>query len=286
MFLNPAPDHIRPTGNKSNIFFANHIFGFMALYLQNKLTNKKFHVMRVVKISVILLFMVSLSVPCRSQNPYVPTKPGTKMEYVIEDPDGKIIGRREIVVESAERVPEGTLVKTHTFVYDGKGKLDVNSSLNYSILVTENEVAYLKEGMVPPMELPDDMEIELEGDDVKYPVHIKPGETLPQAEMTVYMIRKKDKKDKTNKVMTINSGDRIAGERETITVPAGTYECITVTEEIRFRATMGIINDNQKSKKWYAPGVGQIQSVQYDKKGRIENISKLTSITQTHVSNK
>lgn len=70
--------------------------------------------------------------------------------------------------------------------------------------------------------------------------------------------------------------------RETVTVPAGTFDTYIIEEEMTNKAkAFGISNkEKEYSKTWYAPGIGNVKSQTLDKKGRVVSESVLNSITK------
>ena len=70
--------------------------------------------------------------------------------------------------------------------------------------------------------------------------------------------------------------------RETITVPAGTFDTYIIEEEMTNKAKAFGISNKEKEylKTWYAPGIGDVKSQTLDKKGRVVSESVLNSITK------
>lgn len=65
--------------------------------------------------------------------------------------------------------------------------------------------------------------------------------------------------------------------KETVTVPAGTYEdCVKITYTIVMNSPDG--NTKHVNEDWFAKGVGIVKSVEYDKKGNVSSVDELISI--------
>lgn len=77
--------------------------------------------------------------------------------------------------------------------------------------------------------------------------------------------------------MTVNITDRKVEARETISTPAGTYECLVLTQSV---STKVILNVRGSSKEWYTPNIGVVRTESYNKKGKLMGYSELTSITE------
>lgn len=70
-------------------------------------------------------------------------------------------------------------------------------------------------------------------------------------------------------MMTMNANlwnGKIVGQ-ESVTVPAGTYDCIKVSYSMVMSGPNG--NNKQNITDWFAPGVGIVKSVETDKKGNV-----------------
>lgn len=216
-----------------------------------------------------------------AQNPYTPTQKGTELKYRLENKEGSLTGYRRIKVEESKETAEGLMVTTVTTNYDANDVLkEKQPVMEYHILITEDKVVYLKEGMVPKLDLPDDTELLLEGDDVVYLTKYTPGQVFPIANITAYTHKKKESRTKVRKLATISAGGGVGGSTETITVPYGTFQAMTLTEQMEFKAAGGLVDQTQRMKKWLVPGVGQVQAEQYDKKGNVTTRVKLIAVTK------
>lgn len=65
---------------------------------------------------------------------------------------------------------------------------------------------------------------------------------------------------------------------ETITVPAGTFECAKISYDIVTMTPGG--NQKQMMTDWYAPGVGLVRAVESDKKGEVIEEENLVRISE------
>jgi hypothetical protein len=83
-------------------------------------------------------------------------------------------------------------------------------------------------------------------------------------------------KEQSVKGANISSVKRTVEPPETITVPAGTFDCTVITEEVRFRA-MVVFSQTMRMRTWYAEGVGEVRKQELDRRGRVESTSQLVS---------
>jgi hypothetical protein len=77
--------------------------------------------------------------------------------------------------------------------------------------------------------------------------------------------------------MGVEMKDRIVEGMETITTPAGTFECYIISYEVKTR--MGL-NKTNTAKQWIAKGFGLVKQEDYNKKGKVISSSLLTAFNQ------
>ena len=106
-----------------------------------------------------------------------------------------------------------------------------------------------------------------EGGGFILPKNLEVGMELPKGEVTVEMLGIKSKQD-------ITSHQVVA--QETLTVPAGTYDCYVV--ERQFTAKVLGMKTNGSMKTWYARGIGAVRMDNYDKKGKVTSSQVLKEV--------
>ncbi len=74
--------------------------------------------------------------------------------------------------------------------------------------------------------------------------------------------------------MNVIIENRKVEAKETITTPAGTFECYKISSEISSK--VAFVNQKFKSVDWFAKGVGMVRTETYDKKGKLESYALLT----------
>lgn len=111
------------------------------------------------------------------------------------------------------------------------------------------------------------VKISSSGDLAVVPSEMHPGETLPKAHCMVEV---------TGLKYTVDLLERKVLRRETLTTPAGSFDCIVAREH---RVENGPMHHNDIwTDTWYAPGIGYVRHDHYDKKFRLESTEILVSI--------
>ncbi len=76
--------------------------------------------------------------------------------------------------------------------------------------------------------------------------------------------------------MTIDIVDRKVEAKEDRTTPAGTFNCLVLSQTTRTKMVMKV---ESTSKEWYAENVGMVRSETYNKKGKLMGYSELTALS-------
>ena len=74
--------------------------------------------------------------------------------------------------------------------------------------------------------------------------------------------------------------NRQAEAEESVTTPAGTWNCVRISFEMEMVSrTAGIpIRVRIKGTEWYAPGFGVVKTESFNKNGKLAGTSEITSI--------
>jgi len=72
--------------------------------------------------------------------------------------------------------------------------------------------------------------------------------------------------------------NRKVEKKETVTTPAGTYECYVIYSENQSKMMMS--SQNFPSRLWLAEGVGMIKQETFKKNGNLMSSTVLTSLSQ------
>lgn len=108
-------------------------------------------------------------------------------------------------------------------------------------------------------------ELEVTGDFLEIPTHLSVGQTLKDGFVEVKMAAGQP----MNMSITVTISDRKVVGKETITTPAGTFDCYKVTYNLNSKTTMmGMnMNNNMTAEEWVSQGVGTVKTSSYNSKG-------------------
>lgn len=199
---------------------------------------------------------------------YYPFTEGTTFQITSYDKKGK----KASVVDYNIINVSGTTATINTKISDDKGK-EVTTT-NYNVICENNVISIDFKSLMNPdlMKQYKDMEMEFEGTNIELPNNIDVGKTLKDANMIMTM-----KMSGMNMKMHMNLIDRKVEGKETVTTPAGTFDCYLITYTMEMKMGMKYTGMN---KEWIAEGVGMVKSENYNKKGKLMGYSELTKISE------
>ena len=123
----------------------------------------------------------------------------------------------------------------------------------------------------------ENMEVEIDGDFLQLPSDLQPGMTLPDASVAIKM--KKSGIEMMS--LTILIFDRQVEKFESITTPAGTFNCAKIVYGVQSKMGQAIpINVKTSGAEWLAKGTGMVKSEQYDENQNLMSYSLLTEFKQ------
>ncbi len=199
---------------------------------------------------------------------YYPFDEGTSFQITMYDNKDKTTGIIDYVVKEST----GNSAILAYEMLDDKGTLIVTSE--YGISCEDDGISIDFNSLAAPgiMEQYKDMEIDITGTNLSVPNNLSPGQTLPDADMLMNI-----RMAPINMKMTITIYNRKVGARETLTTPAGTFDCIVISDQTDTKMGMKF---SGSSKQWLAEGVGMVKQESYNKKGKLMGSSVLTAFNK------
>lgn len=204
---------------------------------------------------------------------FFPFKAGVTMEYTLYGKKDKVetvaVHR---VKELGATADGGVKAEVETSVSDDKGKKIIDGV--YSARCKDNVLYMDLTRLLPPqlMQTMGQMEATMEGEGLAFPSNLQVGQSLPDASTTIKM----NGSGLGNLMnMTISVTDRKVESKESVTTPAGTFDCYKITSTTYVKS---IIGQTTRSAEWFAKDVGVVKSEFYDKKGNMDGYMLLTKL--------
>lgn len=223
---------------------------------------------RILLITTLLLCAVSTTAQNNCSRFY-PMEEGTAFEYTMYNKKGKTDGVTSYKVTSVENNGDSTMATMDISFTDDKGKEVYNT--DYSFTCTGNMVTIDYESLMPQQMLEQygDMEMDITGTDLEIPNDLSVGQLLEDANVTL-----KISMGGINMTTTVDMTNRKVEKQESVTTPAGTFDCYVLYSDTESKMMMA--KQSFPSRVWLAEGVGMVKQETYKKNGDLMNSMQLT----------
>ncbi len=202
---------------------------------------------------------------------FFPNEVGTKWELTNYDAKDKVTSKSLSQLTGIKNVADGMEATINIEIFDDK-----NKSLNKGDVImkcTQDKFLMDMSNMFPKDQFNgmNDVSIEISDQYMEFPSNPVAGQTLPDDEstMTVSM------NGMTIMSMKMKTTNRKVEGTETITTPAGTYNCVKYSSDTEVSSTM--FKSKSKSTMYMAKNVGMVKMESYDDKGKLQTKQLLTS---------
>lgn len=220
-------------------------------------------------ISIIFTVLVSfLAIGQDACSVYYPFKEGAKFEMTNYNKKGKT----ESIVKYTVSKIHGNTATIEATVFDNKDKEITTTS--YNITCEGNSISIDFKSLISPEMLQQykDMDIDVSGTNIELPNDLDVGKNLKDANMVMTI-----NMGGMNMKMTMDIINRSVDSKESVTTPAGTFNCYALSYDSEVK--MGI-KTSFTIKEWIAEGVGVVKTESYNKKGKLMGYSELTSFSK------
>jgi hypothetical protein len=233
--------------------------------------------------NLVLIACTCFFIAAKAQNcdSYYPLIKGKEYELQHFNAKDKKTSRVVYTVKDISHSGTKTEAQMNTKSFDDKDKETMTS--DYKVICDKDVLLMDMRAMVPASqtEAYKNMEVKAEGKYLETPSKLQAGQKLPDAEMTMDMIDKKT--GTTSFTIVIEIKNRIVEGKESVTTPAGTFECYKIKYEGTFQSKMvvgttsiGMTKFNYTVTEYLSPGKGLVKSETYSKSGKPAGYSLLT----------
>jgi hypothetical protein len=224
---------------------------------------------------LVLFFLIGILSLTAQDNcsKFYPMTEGVAMEYTNYNKKGKVEGISSYTVTNSDTDGNTTNATMAINLKDEKGK-DIYST-DYKLSCTGNMVTLDYESLLPSdmMNQYGDMDIEISGNDIEIPNDLSVGQNLADANVTM-----KISMSGINMKIAVDMLKRKVEKKESVTTPAGTYDCYVLYSENQSKVMMA--NQVYPSRVWLAEGVGMVKQETYKKNGDLMSSTMLTAYSK------
>lgn len=218
------------------------------------------------------LFISAAFIPGESCETYFANKVGTKFEQTNYDAKGKVTSVTEGTVKSYDAIDGGFASTINMIIKDAKGKESTNGDVT---MKCQDDKFYMDMSNMFPKDMAaiEGAEIEIDNGYTEFPADPVAGQTMPDqtSTMTVKM------NGTTFMTMTMKTTNRKIDGFESVTTPAGTYDCVKYSSDTEVKSMFTM---KSHSVMWMSKNVGVVKMENYDDKGKLQGSQLLTKFTE------
>lgn len=203
---------------------------------------------------------------------FYPFEEGINFQVTNYTNKGKIVAVTDHTVKSISTSGGTATATINSVVKDKKGETLTDG--DYQINCAGNEVSIDVKSLMSPdlFDQFEGMKTDITGTNVVIPSNLSVGQSLPDASMKMDIDM-----GGIPMSMSVFMTDRTVDGTETITTPAGSFDCYVISYTSNIKMGM---NRTGKAKQWLAKGVGMVKQEDYNKKGKLTGSSLLTSFSK------
>lgn len=223
------------------------------------------------------LYLTISTIQAQTCNDYFPLTDGTRWVLETFNHKNKFQTKSVQHVTDTKNTTDGYAGRMIGEIFDNKdksiGKLDYDlKCAGDNFYVSMNSMLSNEQ-----MEAYADMDVSVDGDFLELPANMSAGMDLKDAAIEVRV------KNSGIPIMTINMDvyERKVEGFESVTTPAGTFECVKISFRARTKMGKAIpIKVEVSGTEWYAKGTGLVRSESYDKKNKLTGYTVLTEYSE------
>lgn len=208
-------------------------------------------------------------------NDYYVIQEGSEWEYQTFNAKGKPGAKNVQKVTAFSKNSNGYVATVNSVMFDEKGKEVTTGDLEFKC---DNGTMYIDmRNYISGEQLKafKNYEMKLEANNLEIPRSLSPGQSLPDGRVTVTASGAPFPMK-----MTMTITDRKVAGKESVTTPAGTFDCFKITSNMTMENQMGVkITSQFSSVEWMAPKVGTVRSESFNKNGKPNGYTVLSRRT-------
>ncbi|WP_289042385.1 hypothetical protein [uncultured Zobellia sp.] len=226
-------------------------------------------------ITLLCFFTMNITFAQESCSKFYPLEEGITFAYTNYDKKGKTDGTVKYTITDVRQEGAASAATFDMQFLDKKGKEVFKS--NYSFTCENGLVTVDYKSLFPSQMMQQysemGLEMDISGTDIELPNDLSVGQQLNDANVQIAMSM-----SGINMNVSVDQTNRKVEKKESVTTPAGTFDCYLITENSTTK-TMGA-TIKMKSKLWLAEGVGMIKQESYKDNGNLISTSELTSYSK------
>lgn len=225
---------------------------------------------------ILMTLAVVASHVVRAQcNAYCTLKEGSEWEFKSYSAKDKLTGSNRQKVTSFSPEGDGYTAVVNSVMYDQNEKEVMQGDLQLKCVGGTMVIDMRNFINADQMKAFSGQEMKIESEDLEIPSQLTAGQSLKDGKLVL-----STSGTAVPMKMTISITDRKVVGKESITTPAGTFDCYKITSKTSIQNQMGIsINTEMTTTEWITEAAGVVRSESYNKNGKLMGYTVLTRRT-------
>ncbi len=222
----------------------------------------------------LLLLIFANGLHAQECTSWYPAVAGNSWEMSQYDKKDKLTGTSTSTVNTVETLPNGYSADITVKSSDAKGKESGTATM--ALKCIDGVFYFDMKNFIDPStaESYKDMEISVEATDMQFPSSLSAGQKLPDASI----ISTVKSNGMTVMTQTVNITNRVVEGQESITTPAGTFDCWKINYTIDTKMMM--MKNHFSCTDYLSAGAGVVKTTSMNDKGELISYSVLTKLTR------
>jgi hypothetical protein len=223
-------------------------------------------------LTTILFLVVSTIISHAQCNEYYVLGNGSEWEFDMYNAKGKLTGKNMQKVTNFSQSGSGYAATVNSHMVDEKGKEIMKADMD--LKCDNGTMAIDMRNFVSQDQLKafGNYEMKVEATNLELPTSMSVGQALKDGNVVITAISSPMPMN-----MNITIHDRKVAGKETITTPAGTFDCFKITSSMTMQNHFGIkVTSEFSSVEWIAPKVAVVKTESYNKNGKLMGSTVLT----------
>lgn len=230
----------------------------------------------IVLVSFFVVLVSAYNVNAQDCKYFYPTKKGSELEYTSYDKKGKVESVQTHKIVENKKVGKATVVVVEQTI-KSQDKKEKDIKTNFEVKCDDGKFYLNMDDFTKGINLDQykqnpDMDVVVKSDELFIPSDIAVGTKMPDGEVNIDVVVSGIPMFTTNVLVK----NRKVELQETITTPAGSFDCLKITSDVITKSMMTI---ESKTIQWIAEGVGVVKTETYAK-DKLASSQMLTKITK------
>ena len=213
---------------------------------------------KVLFIAVVIFMSITAG---QAQSVYFPSQEGMTLEYADKNAKGKVTGYVTYKIQKIERQDDANFTVSYLVSSSDNKRNETMSPMEITVKVINGSVYF--DGTSVMATLASGMEIK--GNGIIIPSNVKAGQKLDDFSISIEAL-----------ATTTSCTNVTVVANEKLTTEAGTFDTFKVNMDMSGKVLF--VKMQGSISQWYAKGIGEVKTINYDKKGKILTIRELSLI--------